>query len=528
MVRRWNGWAEEHDEPRLEPAARRLLGRVVGAGTPPRDATLEAVVAALPPSRLAERGFSTDSVDRIRHSTGQSFPDWVAMRSGRIVATDAVARPTSGDEVRDVFGEARRHGAAVVPFGGGTSVVGGVEPSADRPTITLSLDRLAGLRELDARSGLASFGAGTTGPAADAALAGTGLRVGHTPQSWERATVGGWVAARGAGHESIGVGRIEALFAGGTLEAPAGRLSLPPHPASAAGPDLRQLVLGSEGRLGVLTEATIRLSPAPQHEAVRAWLLPDWSSGVELAREIAQARLPLAMIRLLTPLEVATMLAFAGLPQGSRIARAWLRLTGGGTEPTLLFVIANGSRSIVRAAMDEVARLAARAGARRAPAVVARRWISSRYRSAALRDTLWAEGYGVDTIETAASWAALPDLARAVGRGLRRALDADGERVHAFSHLSHVYPTGSSLYTTVVFRLALDADESLDRWRTLKRVAGDAIVAHGATISHQHGVGRDHRPWLEAEKGPLGLGVLEAARAVLDPDGIMNPGVLLP
>jgi alkyldihydroxyacetonephosphate synthase len=178
--------------------------------------------------------------------------------------------------------------------------------------------------------------------------------------------------------------------------------------------------------------------------------------------------------------------------------------------------------------MREAGAIAGRSGGVGVGASMGRQWLRGRYRSAALRDRLWESGYAVDTLETAVDWSALPSLTEAVGRALRGGLEADGERVHAFSHLSHVYGSGSSLYTTFVFRLAAEPDEALERWRRLKRAASDAIVEHGGTISHQHGVGRDHVRWLEAEKGPLGMATLATIARRLDPGGLMNPGVLLP
>jgi alkyldihydroxyacetonephosphate synthase len=393
--------------------------------------------------------------------------------------------------------------------------------------ITVALERLAGLRALDERSGLASFGAGTTGPDLEAALAGHDLTLGHLPQSWERSTLGGWIATRSAGQQSLGFGRIEALFAGGRLEAPAGTLDLPPHPASAAGPDLRQLVLGSEGRFGIVTEATVRVVARPPIEAIPAWFLPDWPNAVEAARAIARAGVPLSMVRASTPLETATLLALAGDGRGVRALRAYLGLRRIGPEPCLLLVVATGMEKLVELAVREVGSIVRRNGGIGVGGSLGRQWLRNRYRTPDLRDALWDLGYAVDTLETAVDWLRLPDLAAAVGRALRHGLEADSERVHAFSHLSHVYPSGSSLYATYVFRRAPDPDETLQRWRRLKAAASEAIVAHGGTISHQHGVGRDHRPWLAAEKGDLGLAVLDDVARRLDPDGLLNPGVLL-
>lgn len=536
-VRRWNGWIDEGAEPPSVSAdARRLLEAEIGPGRPNPDARLEDVVAALPSSASADDAggrLSLDPVDRIRHARGQSLPDWVALRSGRLGRVpDAVARPPNAAAVRDLFALARDRGAVLIPYGGGTSVVGGVspDPEDDRPAISVALDGLAGLRDLDERSGLATFGAGTLGPAIEASLAPLGLTFGHFPQSWERSTLGGWVAARSAGQQALGYGRIEALFAGGRLEAPAGTLELPTHPASAAGPDLRQLVLGSEGRFGILTEATVRVVPKPRVEAIPAWFLPDWPRALEAARDIGRAGLPLSMVRLSTPLESATLLALAGDGRGVRALHAWLRFRKIGPEPCLLLVAATGLEKIVELAVREVGSIARRHGGTGVGGSLGRQWLRKRFRTPDLRDALWDLGYAIDTLETAVDWRRLPDLAAAVGRALRHGLDDDGgggERVHAFSHVSHVYPSGSSLYATYVFRLGPDPDETLERWRRLKTAASEAIVAHGGTISHQHGVGRDHRPWLGAEKGHLGLAVVNDVARRFDPDGLLNPGVLL-
>ena len=515
--------------------ARRLLEAEIGPGRPSPDARLEDVVAVLPPSAIGDDAsgrLSLDPADRIRHARGQSLPDWVALRAGRLGrAPDAIARPPNSAAVRELFALARARGAVLIPYGGGTTVVGGVspDPDDDRPAITVAMDALAGLRDLDERSGLASFGAGTLGPDIEASLAPHGLTLGHFPQSWERSTIGGWVAARSAGQQSMGFGRIEALFAGGRLEAPAGTIHLPAHPASAAGPDLRQLVLGSEGRFGILTEATVRVVPKPRVEAIPAGFLPDWPRAFEAARDIGRAGLPLSMVRLSTPLETATLLALAGDGRGVRALRAWLGFRRIGPEPCLLLVAATGLEKLVEPAVREVGSIVRRHGGTGVGGSLGRQWLRNRFRTADLRDALWDLGYAIDTLETAVDWRRLPDLAAAVGRALRHGLEGDGggERVHAFSHLSHVYPSGSSLYATYVFRLGAEPDETLDRWRRLKTAASEAIVEHGGTISHQHGVGRDHRPWLAAEKGELGLAVLGDVARRLDPDGLLNPGVLL-
>jgi len=530
-VRRWNGWGEVGAIERVPDEAVRLLAAAIGPGRPRLDARFEDVVAAVPASRLdGESGLSTEPADRVRHARGQSLPDWIALRSGRLPwLPDAVARPASEDDVRAVLALAQRADAIVIPYGGGTSVVGGVTPVAGdlRAAITLATEALAGLQDLDEESGLATFGAGTLGPDLEAALQPHGLTLGHFPQSWERATVGGWVAARSVGQQSIGFGRIDELFAGGRLLAPAGTLEMPPFPASAAGPDLRQLVLGSEGRFGVVTEAILRTVPRPPREAVPAWFLPDWPRALAAARAIARSGLPLSMARVSTPAETESLLALGGRPGRVRALRAWLRIRGVGPAPSLLLVAASGTEKLVELAVREVGSIVRGHSGTGVGGSLGRQWLRSRFRTPNLRDALWDAGYAIDTLESAVDWSRIGALAEGVQRALATGLEAEGERVHVFGHLSHLYPSGSSLYVTYVFRLADDPDATVERWRRLKTAASEAIVAGGGTISHQHGVGRDHAPYLALEKGPLGMAVLDDVARRFDPERRLNPSALL-
>jgi alkyldihydroxyacetonephosphate synthase len=263
-------------------------------------------------------------------------------------------------------------------------------------------------------------------------------------------------------------------------------------------------------------------------EATPAWFIGEWPRAIEAAREIARSGVPLSMVRLSTPIETATTLALAGDGRTVRALRGYLRLRRIGPEPCLLLVAASGDERIVETAVREVGSIVRRHGGFGVGGGPGRQWRRNRFRVPDLREALWELGYAVDTLETAVAWSGVPDLAAELGRTLRHGLDDVGEHVHAFSHVSHVYPSGSSLYTTFVFRTAADPDDTLERWLRLKRAASDTIVRHGATISHQHGVGRDHRPWITAEKGDLGVELLRAVAQRLDPDGVMNPGILLP
>ncbi len=524
---RWNGWGHEAITYPLSESALDYLKARLGEPARPRDAEREAVrlpaahTFSQPPACL-----TADDETRLRHARGQSFPDLVAKRFGQFQRfPDAVAFPEQAGQVRELLQWAQTAGAQVIPFGGGTGVVGGVNPSLDddRPVLTLSLARLNDLRHLDAASGLATFGAGATGPLVESQLRAHGFTLGHFPQSFEHSTLGGWIAARSSGQQSLGYGRIERLFAGGTVESPVGALRLPYFPASAAGPDLRELVLGSEGRLGVITEAGVRVRRLPEVEAFYGIMFPDWESGVAAARAAIQSRLALSMLRLSNPAETETYLRLPAHQRPVRALRALLRLLRCGPSPCLMVFGVTGRRAAAALARREMAELARAHGGVWLTRLVGRQWERSRFRSAYLRDALWEQGYAVDTLETAVPWSDVP----AASQTILAALAAAASPVLPMVHLSHIYPDGASLYFTFLFRVAPTAEETLARWRALKSAASQAVAAAGGTISHHHGVGRDHRAYLPAEKGPLGLSALEAARRALDPAGMMNPGILL-
>lgn len=527
-MRRWNGWGDDTIQYPLHASALRFLRDRVGPGTPSRDAPFADVVATVPPSRLPDHPLiSVDPADRLRHARGQSLPDWIALRSGRITSfPDGVARPTSGQEVRALLDFAARTDVAVIPYGGGTSVVGHINPTDNRPTLTVDLGRLNRLLRFDGEGNLATFGGGSVGPELEAQLRARGFTLGHFPQSFEYSTLGGWIATRSSGQQSLGYGRIERLFASGVLETPAGTLVLPPFPASAAGPDLRELVLGSEGRLGILTEATVRITPLPEVEAFHAVFFPDWPSTLSATRAIVQARLPLSLLRASTPAETETTLALAGRERLIGMLEGLLALRKVAEGKCMLLLGFTGREGMVKAARKEALGIAAEYGGVHVGRAFGSEWHKSRFRTPYLRNTLWEQGYATDTLETALPWEGVAGMMNAIEAALREALTRFGERGHIFTHLSHLYPHGASVYTTYLFRIADDPDETLARWRTMKAAASEAIVACGGTISHQHGVGLDHAAYLPAEKGALGMAALRAACAVFDPKGIMNPGKL--
>lgn len=518
-MRRWNGWGDDSIRLPLPRTALAYLQERVGPGTSPSDAELSAVVATVPQSRLpADPRIDTNPETRVLHARGQSLPDWLALRFGRIDRVpDGVAFPRSAQDVRDLLAFAQQCGAAVIPYGGGTSVAGHVNPvQGDVPVLTISLERMRGLLELDTRSRLARFEAGVRGPDLEAQLRERGYTLGHFPQSFDYSTLGGWIATRSSGQQSLKYGRIEQLFAGAHVETPIGTLTIPTFPASAAGIDIRELVLGSEGRLGIITDATVRVRPIVRHESFYGWFFPDWEHAERAVHALVHAEVPLSMIRLANEMETLTTLRMAGHPSTIAVMERLLALRGCRDEKCLLIAGVNGS-------LSEVRRIARAQGGVYFGKRLGEKWRENRFRGVYLRNTLWEHGYAVDTVETAVDWPRVRTMMRAMQSAGERALE---NRVHAYTHLSHVYPQGSSVYSTFIFPIANSYEENVARWRALKSAVSEAIVANGGTISHQHGVGIDHRPYLSVEKGELGIEAMRALFARFDPNGILNPGKL--
>lgn len=527
-MRRWNGWGEEAVQLDLPENALAYLRERLGEGVPPRDARFEEIVASAEPSRLpAHPTIDTSAATRVLHARGQSLPDWLALRFGRIDRLpDGVAFPESSHDVRELFDYARDVGACIIPYGGGTSVVGHINPPErfERPVLTVSLARMRRLLDLDEESRLATFGAGVVGPDLEAQLRTHGYTLGHFPQSFEYSTLGGWVVTRSSGQQSLRYGRIEQLFAGGRLETPSGTLAIPTVPASAAGIDLRELVLGSEGRLGILTEATVRVRPVPTHESFHGWFFPTWERAEAAVRALAHAGLPLSMIRLANAHETLTTLRLANAGIALAFLERYLKLRGYGDERSLLIVGITGDAEGVRSTLASARDIAGDRNGLYFGTQLGKRWQKNRFHGVYLRNALWEHGYAVDTVETAVDWPRVGTMVAAIENAAQAAFGS--EAIHGYTHLSHVYAQGSSVYSTFIFRIAPTYEENLHRWQQLKSAVSEAIVANGGTISHQHGVGTDHRPYLVAEKGLLGIGAMRALFRDFDPDAMMNPGKL--
>lgn len=520
---RWNGWGDPSRAKDLPLAVRGLLPLLLGrVRRPPQPPALEDV--RIRPSRLTaddvaalEDSVGADAVDvstagRLRHAGGRSTPDLLRRRALEQDAPDAVVSPADHDAVRACLALAGERGLAVIPFGGGTSVVGALdpEPGPHRAVLSLDLRRLSGLLHLDTLSGEATLAAGTTGPDAEAQLSAHGLELGHFPQSFRYATIGGFAAARSSGQNSAGNGRFEAMVTGIRVATPTGDLDLGRAPGSAAGPDLLRLFLGSEGIFGVITEVRVRVHPVPTVRIFESWTFPDFAGGADALRRVVQQGAGPTVIRLSDEAETAVSLAQVG-----RIGKA---LAKGASVVTVF----EGDEAAAR--RDRTAAILAAAGGRSAGTGDAEEWAAGRFDGPYLRDALLDAGVFCETLETATTWSNLRTLKEAVEAALRDGFDAVDARSYVMCHVSHVYPTGASLYFTVLAGLRR---EPLGAWAEVKGRVNDAILANGGTISHHHAVGRDHAPWLAQEIGETGVRILTAVKRELDPRGIMNPGAVL-
>ncbi|MFD1824993.1 FAD-binding oxidoreductase [Mumia zhuanghuii] len=457
---------------------------------------------------------SDEAVDRLRHTRGWSTPDILKMRAGDASdAPDLVLRPGGHDEVVEVLRICSDAAVAVVPYSGGTSVVGGLTPDHEgfHGVVALDLGRLEGLTSLDAVSRTATLRAGTRGPRAEELLQADGFTLGHFPQSYEGASIGGYAAARSAGQSSAGYGRFDDMVVGLVLATPRGTLELGTAPKSAAGPDLRQLVLGSEGTLGAITSVTVRVRPVPTVRVFEGWRFASFEAGAEAVRRLAQDG-PLPTVLRLSD-EVETALNLADPASAGSGSSGCLAITGYEGAPDEVAARRAAATSVLLELGGEL--LGEEAG---------EKWRTGRFHGPYLRDPLLDAGALVETLETVTFWSNVPRLKQAVTEAVQGALLVYELPSLVMCHLSHVYETGASLYFTVA---CPQSEDALAQWGSAKAAANAAIRGVGAAITHHHGVGRDHRDTYAEEIGPLGVDVLRAVKATLDPAGILNPGVLV-
>lgn len=466
----------------------------------------------------------TDTRTRILHAYGKSYRDLIRLRRGDISnPPDAVVFPATEEQIARVLHYCAQNDIVVIPFGGGTSVVGGIEARDERVTLSLDLARLNHVIAIDEISQTATIQAGILGPALERELNARGLTLGHFPQSFEFSTLGGWIATRGAGLTSTGYGKIEALTQSVRVATPSGIIETRHVPASATGPSLLQLLIGSEGTLGVITSATMRIRRLPKTKDYRALLFKCFSEGVAAIRAMMQSGIVPAVVRLSDEDETRSFFAMREEASGwkefvQRLGLRFLKARGYSFENGALMILGfeddpNSKRGVAICQAHRAFDLGHG---------IANDWLRERYETPYLRDVLMDRGVMVDTLETATTWANLERLHKALAATIRDATQATGSPALVMTHVSHCYRDGASLYVTFLARMS--TDQAIMQWETIKRAATECIVANDGTLSHHHGVGYEHAAWMSREHGAIGMEALRALKSALDPKNVMNPG----
>lgn len=548
---KWWGWGPEgmaydlDSRPGMAPFITAQGIDLARVGTPPVDrgeVVLPARTVHEPFEAAAARIVGADAVrtdddERLLHAYGRSYRDLVRLRAGLVDAPpDLVVLPVDHDQVQALVEAAAEHDVRLIPYGGGTNVVGSLEPEPGdpRPVATLAMRHMDRLLEVDVRAMTARFQAGIFGPRIEEALASHGVALGHHPDSFVHSTLGGWIATRSAGTQSNAWGKIEDMVEGVTMATPRGTLRTKPLPAASNGPDLNRLVVGSEGILGVITEATVRVHPAPEYEDHRMLLFPDFATGFEALLGCVRGGYMPSLARLSD--EAETELMFAARHPSTGLARlvqapikAWLRARGY-ARPAALVLGFEGPDRPTRALRRGALRILRRHGGVDLGRGPGESWKRSRYDVPYLRDFVMDHGAVADSFETAVSWSGAWDLYTSVDRVFRESIERHAGRPgYLGCHISHLYDTGACVYFTFATATAADPtpQHRIDAYTAIKADVTRAFLDAGGALSHHHAVGREHRPWLREEVGEVGVRSLRALKRELDPAGILNPGALL-
>ncbi len=486
---------------------------------------------------VGKENISTGRFHRISHSQGKSYRDVLRLRLRRLEhPVDVVVWPREEREVAEVLKLAVRLNLAVIPIGGGSSVTGGLEPlGAERYAGVVSLDlaRMNRLLKVDPTSLLAVAQAGMQGPELEEALNSQGYTLGHFPESFHFSALGGWIATRSAGRQSTGYGKIEDMVISLKMVTPSGVIATRRTPHTAAGPSILEACIGSEGTMGVITEATMRVQPYPDVFDYHGVIFRNFPAGVSAIREMLQRDIVPTCVRLSDRAETALAQSIRSTG-GSKLKRSAedlaLKLLGtrgfSFSDGAFMVIGFEGEMARVDEVRAEALSICRKLGGFHLGAGPGRQWYKGRYDTAYLRDPLINAGFLVDTLETATTWDNLLHLYGEVRRAIKDAIKESGDAGIVACHVSHSYKHGASLY--YFFLAPMDEGNEIAQWERIKRAATDTICAYGGTITHHHGVGYEHAPWMKDEVGEEGLRALKAMKDALDPTGIMNPGKVIP
>jgi alkyldihydroxyacetonephosphate synthase len=548
---KWWGWGLEgvrfthEDKPGFGPFIREVLGvDVARAGTaPPRWEDLDVPASNLPDALRAAledavtpAQVSLDARDRVVHARGKSLRDLVRQRGGDFARVpDAVVRPGHEDEVTAVLAAALAADAVVIPFGGGTSISGSLEAPAgeERPVLSVDLTRLDKVLAIDATSRLARVQAGAFGPSLEEQLNAEGYTFGHFPDSFTHSTLGGWIATRSSGMQSDRYGDIADLVKGLRVVTPAGMLVTRPIPSVSTGPSIREMVLGSEGRLGLITEATVHVRRLPARRLILGYLFPTFADGLAAMRDIAASECSVSVTRVSDANETRFSFATRSRPTlldklKSRALTEYLvrRLGFEVDEMALSFLGYEGSERHVAEQRRAAGKIVKGHGGLCIGASPGALYDQKKFDTPYIRDFLLDRGVAADVSETATAWSRLEPLYDAVSAAAQRAFAELGVQGYVLCHLSHSYHAGACLYFTFAFQ-ATPGGAMIAEYAVVKSAIQQAFVDNGATLSHHHAVGTEHAQWLEQDISAPGVGMLKALFDGTDPGGHLNPGKIV-
>ncbi len=549
---KWWGWGEEGvffnylNKPQFAPFVKKALDidlrprkidtiafdpDTVPDSTLPDDLAA-ALVAVTSPDQV-----SVDPHERVVHGHGSSVTELLHVSRGDYGRLpEVVVYPATDTEVAGVLAAAVEHDAVVVPYGGGTNIARSLQldPAEKRPIISLDTGLLSGLRELDEDSGLARVGGGMQGPALEEALNDRGWTLGHMPDSFTHSTVGGWAATRSSGMQSDKYGDIAGIVRGMTVVRPAGTVTLRPVPSESTGPSLREMFIGSEGRLGVITELWVQVHRLPAERVVVAYMYPEWKSAVAAIRQIAADEVPTTFVRISdgneTGFSLATQKAATTLKkklEGKAQAGLWavMRRRGWNTDQMCIsYVCFEGLAADVAARRKAVDAIARRHGALSLGTGPGALYDQKKFDTPYLRDFLLEQDVMGDVSETAAPWSKLNGVHRAVYAAAEKAFAQLGRKGWIMSHLSHSYHAGACLYFTFAFKAGEKPDAE---YALVKTAIQQAFVDAGGTLSHHHGVGMEHAPWMEQVVSTEGVALMRSLFDAADPGAHLNPGKVI-
>jgi alkyldihydroxyacetonephosphate synthase len=548
---KWWGWGQDgvefthEDKPDLAPFIERVLGIRVGPRTetpvpfddlPVPEASLPDGLRVALEQAVGTAFVSVDRLDRVVHARGKSLRDLILQRRGELRRLpDAVVRPGTEEEVAAIMRTALAADAVLIPFGGGSSISGSLEAPADesRPVISVDLARLDRVLDIDGPSRLARVQAGVSGPGLEAQLAVRGYTLGHFPDSFPHSTLGGWIATRSSGMQSDRYGDIADLTKGLRVVTPSGMLVANPVPAASTGPSVRQMVLGSEGRLGIITEATVEVRRLPQKRVILGYLFPTFAAGLAAMRAIADSECSVSVTRVSDAHETQFSFATRKRPTlldklQSRALREFLRRRLGYDVEAmaLAFIGFEGSEAHVARERKAVGRIVKAHNGLCIGSGPGELYDQKKFDTPYIRDFLLDRGVAGDVSETAMPWSRLTPVYDAVTAAAEQAFSELGLQGYIMCHLSHSYHAGACLYFTFAFPPSPGGD-MLAEYDVVKSAIQQTFVDNGATLSHHHAVGTEHARWLGQDISEPGVVMLRALFEGTDPGRHLNPGKIV-